>query len=210
MAAQLRVYFAGCGMQDTGPIAGRQTTEFITSQGFTSIDDFNGLKQADIGRLVKSFNAGSPVTGTIGFMVQKKLEALAFWVTEHKKRQLPLEAANWNDVAIEEARRQSDIAHERKLNPQVPKRVEKIQTGIDWYTWNEKFENYLSAIRGVDDVPLTYVIRRDKPAGWNPETDAANEEEKLIYQVALFGAAFEDDNKVVFSKLMEVTLGEPA
>jgi hypothetical protein len=68
----------------------------------------------------------------------------------------------------------------------------------------------LSAIRGVDDVPLTYVIRRDKPPGWDPETDAANEEEKLIYQVALFGVAFEDHNKVVFSKLMEVTLGEPA
>lgn len=210
MAAQLRTYFAECGMQDTGAIAGRQTTEFIQSQGFTSIDDFNGLKQADIGRLVKSFNASAPTTGAIGFMVQKKLEALAFWVTEHKKRQLPLDAANWNAAAIEEARRQADIAHERRLNPQVPKRVEKIQTGIDWYTWNEKFENYLSSIRGVEDVPLTYVIRRDKPPGWDPETDSSNEEEKLIYQVALFGAAFEDDNKVVFSKLMEVTLGEPS
>ena len=101
MAAQLCTYFSECGMQDTGPIAGRQTTEFILSQGFTSIDDFNGLKQADIGRLVKSFNAGAPATGTIGSMVQKKLEALAFWVTEHKKRQLPLVTADWNAAAIE-------------------------------------------------------------------------------------------------------------
>ena len=39
----------------TMAVAGRQTSEFILSQGFTSIDNFNCLKQADIGRLVKSF-----------------------------------------------------------------------------------------------------------------------------------------------------------
>ena len=77
MAADLRIYSAGCGI-NTGPVADRQTTEFILSQGFTSIDDFNGLKQADIGRLVKAFNTSAPAMGSLGFMVQKKLEALAF------------------------------------------------------------------------------------------------------------------------------------
>lgn len=56
-AAALPTYFAGCSMNNTGAGAGRQTSEFILSQGFTSIDNFNGLKQADIGRLVKSFNS---------------------------------------------------------------------------------------------------------------------------------------------------------
>ena len=78
--ASLRGYLAVCGLHDTGPVNGGQTTELITSQGFSSIDDFNGLTQADIGQLVKAFNTSAAATGTIGFMAQKKLEALAFWV----------------------------------------------------------------------------------------------------------------------------------
>ena len=54
------------------------------------------------------------------------------------------------------------------------------------------------------------MIRKDKPAGWDPVTDAASAEETLIYQVALTGAAFEADNRTVFTKIMEVTVGETA
>ena len=206
----LRSYLAVCGINDTGPTAGRQTTELITSQGFTSIDDFNGLTQSDIGRLVKAFNSNAATTGSIGFMAQKKLEALAFWVTNQKMRNIPLAIANWNADALEQARIESDIAAERKANPQTPKRPGKIATGLDWYTWIEQFTNYLAAIRGVNDVPLTYVIRKDKPAGWDPVADASSPEETLIYQVALTGAAFEADNRTVFTKIMEVTVGETA
>ena len=213
MAAQianLRSYLAVCGINDTGPVNGRQTTELIVSQGFTSIDDFNGLTQSDIGRLVKAFNSNAATTGSVGFMAQKKLEALAFWVTNQKMRNIPLAVANWDADALEKARTESDIAVERKANPQTPKRPGKIATGLDWYTWIEQFTNYLAAIRGVNDVPLTYVIRKDKPAGWDPVTDAASAEETLIYQVALTGAAFEADNRTVFTKIMEVTVGETA
>jgi hypothetical protein len=49
-----------------------------------------------------------------------------------------------------------------------------------------------------------------KPAGWDPVTDASSSEETLIYQVALTGAAFEADNCTVFTKIMEVTVGETA
>ena len=99
----LRSYLAICGINDTGPTAGRQTTELITSQGFTSIDDFNGLTQSDIGRLVKAFNSNAATTGSIGFMAQKKLEALAFWVTNQKMRNIPLAIANWNADTLEQA-----------------------------------------------------------------------------------------------------------
>ena len=206
--ASLRSYLAVCGINDTGPVAGRQTTELITTQGFASIDDFNGLTQSDIGKLVKAFNTNAATTGTIGFMAQKKLEALAYWVTNQTMRNIPLAIADWNAGALQQARTDSDIAAERKANPQAPKRPGKIATGLDWYTWIEQFTNYLGAIRGVNDVPLTYVIRKDMPAGWDPVADAATPEETLIYQVALTGAAFEADNRTVFTKIMEVTIGE--
>ena len=126
------------------------------------------------------------------------------------RRNLSVDPANFDAAALQEAKVQGDIAEERKSNPVTPKRIPKISSGLEWYTWNEQWENYLSSIRGVGDVPLSYIIRRDKPAGWDPETDAENEEEKLIYQVPLTGPEFEADNKTVWNKLLELTQGEPA
>jgi hypothetical protein len=97
MAVQItnfRSYLAVCGINDTGPVNGRHTRELIVSQGFTSINDFNGLTQSDIGRLVKAFNSIAATTGSIGFMAQKKLEVLAFWVTNQKMKNIPLAIAN--------------------------------------------------------------------------------------------------------------------
>lgn len=207
---RLRHVLAVCGVNNTGPTAGRQTTEFINSQGFHSILDFNGLSQSDIGRLVKAFSYANPVTGNLGFMVQKKLEALAFWITDRTTRQVTVNHLEWDDDACLEARSLADISEQRKANPQTVKRVDKISTGLKWYTWQNKFSNYLSTIRGVGDTPLSYIIRPDKPQGWNPMTDAANDEEKLIYQVSLTGPVFNVDNKTVHAKLLEVTMGEPA
>lgn len=209
-ANNLRGFLAVCGVNNAGPIPGRQTTELITSQGMTSIDDFIGLSQADIGRLVKAFNTSNPNTGTLGFMVQKKLEALAFWVTDKNKRQLAINLGDWNAGAVAEARQQADILVERKSNPTPAKRPDKIVTGLKWYTWYNKFENYLSSMYGVDGTPLSYVIRRDKPAGWDPVTDAVSEEERLKYQVAIVGHAFDEDNKTVWNKISELTIGEPS
>jgi len=199
-----------CGIQNTGPVNARQSTELITSQGLTSVEDFRHLSRDDEGKLVKSFNDSTPTSGRIGFIAMKGLQALAYWVTDRMRRNLSVEPADWDTDALQDAKIQGDIAEERKSNPSTPKRIPKISSGLEWYTWNEQWENYLSSIRGVGDVPLSYVIRRDKPAGWDPETDAANEEEKLIYQVPLTGPEFEADNKTVWNKLLELTQGEPA
>ena len=40
-------------------------------------------------------------------------------------------------------------------------KVSKIKTGLEWYDWKEKFENFLMSIRGVGGAPLDYVIRKD-------------------------------------------------
>ena len=64
-------YLPVCGVNNAGLVANRQTTEFINSQGLTSIRNFKNLKGEDIGRLVKSFNDSDPVAGRLGYMTQK-------------------------------------------------------------------------------------------------------------------------------------------
>ncbi len=51
---------------------------------------------------------------------------------------------------------------------------------------------------GRNYCPIAYVIRPDKPAGWDPEVDAVNVYEQLMYQLPLNGVAYDHDNETVF------------
>ncbi len=57
----------------------------------------------------------------------------------------------------------------------------------------------MSLIYRRNYAPIAYVIRPDKPAGWDPELDATTEYEKLMYQLPLARVTFEQDNERVFS-----------
>ena len=57
----------------------------------------------------------------------------------------------------------------------------------------------LSLIYGRNYCSIAYVIRPDKPPGWDPAVDATTDYERLMYQLPLAGVAFEQDNEHVFS-----------
>jgi hypothetical protein len=86
----------------------------------------------------------------------------------------------------------------------------KVETELSWYTWEEKFENYLAAHIGSATVPLDYVLQRDKEDDWDPDVDAATEHEKCQYKMILDGPDFVQDDKVVYLKLKGFCLDTPA
>jgi hypothetical protein len=94
----------------------------------------------------------------------------------------------------------------------VPSELEpgSVETGMDWYTWDEKFENYLAAHIGSVTVPLDYVVRRDQALGWDPATNARNDHERRKYQMALVGPEFTKDDKAVYLKMKGFCLDTPA
>jgi hypothetical protein len=69
--------------------------------------------------------------------------------------------------------------HDIQKTQAVPSELEpgKVETKLNWYTWDEKFENYLAAHIGSTTVPLDYVVRRDKDDNWDQEVDAMTKHE---------------------------------
>ncbi len=59
----------------------------------------------------------------------------------------------------------------------------------------------LSLIYGRQYCPLAYIIRPDKPAGWDALTDAITDYERLMYQLPLAGVVYNHYNKTVFSMI---------
>ena len=55
-------------------------------------------------------------------------------------------------------------------------------------------------------MSILYVIWEDKPAGWDPATDADSDKDRIMYQVLLTGSVFDTDNKRVWAELKKVRL----
>jgi hypothetical protein len=79
------------------------------------------------------------------------------------------------------------------------KTLEKWTDKHDFDEWDHKVTETLSLIYGRNYSPIAYVIRPDKPQGWDPVVDATNDYERLMYQLPLAGVAFDQDNERVFS-----------
>ena len=90
------------------------------------------------------------------------------------------------------------------------KSLEKWTTNHDFDEWDRKVTETLSLIYGRNYSPIAYVIRPDKPAGWDPNVDATTEYEKLMYQLPLAGQAFEQDNERAFSLIRLAVVQTPA
>ena len=58
--------------------------------------------------------------------------------------------------------------------------------------------------------PLAYVICLDQPAGWDPDVDARTDNERLVYQLALNGPEYNNDNQEVFKLLKNAVNGTEA
>ena len=79
------------------------------------------------------------------------------------------------------------------------KSLEKWNDKLEFDDWDRKVTETLSLVYGRNYCPIAYVIRPDKPAGWDPEVDAVNNYKRLMYQLPLNGVAYNHDNKTVFS-----------
>jgi hypothetical protein len=179
-------------------VANRQTTLFIAHHGITTVDDLNLLQPDQAKDLIKGFNQRHP-NSSMGILVQNNLTGLIWYVKDKTRRALPVDplAIAINDLLDGHLAYEAYKANRDK--GENIKSLEKWTTNHDFDEWDRKVTETLSLIYGRNFSPISYVIRPDKPAGWDPEVDATTGYEKLMYQLPLAGVAFEQDNERVFS-----------
>ena len=204
--AQLRQMLSICGIPNGNP-PGVVTQAFMDSQGLTSINDFVALRPKDAKDMIKGYNEIVTAGGVrLGVTHKRKIEALIWWVRNRIRQQQPIGVADWTDIALNRAIVEMDLEEEGKsgddskaVNPG------KIELGLEYFDWILGFENFLSAKMGIQGK-LDYVIRRDKPAGWDVEVDATNDNERRVYRTRLTGVEFDTDNETVWHLLKDAVL----
>jgi hypothetical protein len=78
-----------------------------------------------------------------------------------------------------------------------------------WEDWENSLINYLQAKTGIDNIPLSYVIRSgDRPAAVPDQSDDLTRYLDLVYNAPFEGPAFSEDSAKVFGILESLTLGQ--
>lgn len=186
------------GLSNAGPMASRQTVQFMALHGLSSIEDFNLIEPHQAKELVKASNGRHPAQ-SMGILVQNNLTGLLWYVKDKTRRGLPLYP---NMVTLVQLRR-GHMAYEAYVQNRDKgeniKSLEKWNDKLEFDDWDRKVTETLSLVYGRNYCPIAYVIRPDKPAGWDPAIDAVNDYERLMYQLPLNGVAYDQDNETVFS-----------
>ena len=191
MALEFRdVVLPLCGLLNMGAMANRQTTLFIAHHGLITLDDMN-LLQPDQGKeLVKQFSQRHP-NSSMGILVQNNLTGLIWYVKDKTCRGLPADPHAINIFDLMDCLMAYEAYKANRDKGENIKSLERWTTNHDFDEWDRKVTETLSLIFGRNFAPIAYIIRPDKPAGWDPAVDATTEYEKLMYQLPLARVAFE-------------------
>jgi hypothetical protein len=139
----------------------------------------------------------------------KSLQAFAFWATDMHRRGLPLNLEQFDAAMLVTYKEMVRVERaKRDLDAKVPL-PEVLDNKADWENWELSLKNHLQSKNGIDDIPLSYVIRSET----RPEVDDASTPEEirksdLIFNAPLEGPAFDTDTDIVFGIIESLTIGQ--
>jgi hypothetical protein len=198
---ELNAVFAMCGITNEATCA-----NIIMQEGFTQLSDLGVLEtDTDVTEMAKPMAARTQAKGRVllGTVMIKRLQTLVWWIRDHQKRGLALEAANFDAETMNQASEMKSLC--RAIADKEPSIADLGKFDPDDFDAHEDaFLNLLAQSYGVLRKPLCYVVR---PAE-TPAQFMTNKEERM-YQFPLEGGSFELDNQAVYRKLKAFLINSP-
>jgi hypothetical protein len=198
------------GLSNTGNVNNQQTKRFTTLHNLTSLASFTQVMPHQAKDLVKQFTSRYNNEG-VSVIALNNLTGLIWWIMDQKRcQQVPIIADLTEDDLIA-----GHAAYEEYLinkdKGESMKGIPRFDPKVDFDDWDKLVTETLSMIHGAQYTGIAYGIRPDnKPAGWNPITDANTDYERLLYQTPLHGPKYEVDNASVFTLIYMSVLEMPA
>ena len=198
---ELNMVFQTCGIADPAT-----HNNIINREGFTSLEDLGVLEMdTDVSDMAKRLASRTQAEGRVylGTVIVKRLQMLVWWVRDHQKHGLPVNAADFNVQVMNQAAEMKSLKRDMAEKEPSVSDLGKFDPD-DFDAYEDAFLNLLAQSYGVIREPLRYVIRPETV----PETFATTEEQRM-YQFPLAGNSFELDNQSVYRKLKAFLIDSP-
>jgi hypothetical protein len=195
----IRVALTLCG-------ATNNQRDAIVEEGFTSMEHLLIMKDKEVESMMTNITRLRANQGgiRIGGVLTKKVKALVYWAKEQQRQGLDLDANQFTQAKLTETLSRMMVeTGEDDSKPEPPAKFDVHK----WVSWSKRLENYLWQVKGKNNAPLIYIIRKPRQADAAPFT---TREEERVYQTAHQGQAYIQDNQKVFQILTQLIRGTPA
>jgi transposase-like protein len=197
----LHAVFAMCGIPD----AATQTL-IMNREGSNQLDNLGVLEtDTDVMEMAKRMASRTQAEGWVllGTVVIKRLQTLVWWIRDHQKRELPLNANKFTVETMASAAEMQTLRRKMKGSEPSVKDLGKFDPD-DFDAHEDAFLNLLAQSYGVLKEPLRYIVC----SATVPDVFSSNEEQRM-YQFPLEGGSFELDNQAVYRKLKAFLISSP-
>ena len=178
----------------------------ISTNGWVNLSDFQGYDTDDIKSWTSSISKIPAARGGVVFasVRTRRICAIAYWVNMKFLRGDDIVEAEFTAAELTNSLVDFPIADMQKNSEDNVDKPELFSYD-KWVDWQERIITYLKGTKNVTkNIPLYYVIRP------NDEPDDPTDEERIIFNASLEGAAFRVDNNTVHQILTELTNGTDA
>jgi hypothetical protein len=183
----------------------------IERQGVTDLASLGKLKSdRDISEMAKLMSQCTQADGRVhlGIVVVKDLQTLGsiWWVRDRQKRNLVLNAADFDAATLAEAAEMKDLRKERRADKEPsPVTVLGKFDPDDFGTHEDAFLNLMLQMFGVLQEPLCYIVHSAIIL-----TAFGSDKEEQMCQFLLVCSAFQmDTNQMVYRKLKAFLIDSP-
>ena len=199
--AQLNLVFEVCGIIDAA-----MRTNIINQEGFATIEDLGVLEtDTDVLDMAKRMALRMQAEGRVllGTVVVKRLQMLVWWVQDHQKCGLEVEAADWTADVMQKAAQMKSLKWDLADKELSVSDLGKFDPD-DFDSFEDAFLNLLVQSYGMLHEPLRYVVHPVTA----PEAFATTKERRM-YQFPLTGNSFKLDNQTIYCKLKAFLIDSP-
>jgi hypothetical protein len=195
--------------------------ELLMEELGEELEDFLQTTPKELENLAKTLNARTVANRkvSIGLQRMKKLKGVIFWAKDRLKIDMPVTVDSGFDNATAKAIFLAELSastarhfiRERTRDSQETRAKNaspgKLKDEGKWDKWEGGLIIMLGILQGVNDVPLSYVIREEE----HKDGDVYdNFVDKSIARAKLEGPEFDADARLVHQLLQSLTIGENA
>ena len=180
----------------------------ITTNGWVRLEDFRDFGYEQIKDWISTMEKRTVARGGVNFgsVAFKKLQALSYWCNQQILRGKTLNCANFDANTLQQSMEDFQIEYEESKMDSDAVMPSKFVYD-EWVDWQQSVITYLKSKKGVRNIPLYYVIRKEPCPIPIDEMQPADE---IIYNTPQQGRAFEIDNIEVHRITDELTNGTDA
>jgi len=192
-----------CGLTTT------DARKALHDEGLDTLDKFGLITQemleATCVHIRKQGAAANKPVNHITFLSQSCLLGLHHWYSSFVRVGTTPTQEQVEKLKTEDLQSQiMGMQREKEDHADIVSTPTKFNKEADWQMFKEKFNNYLSARFVRSKLPLSYVIHsNDAPS---TATKFTSDHTRMVAVAPLTGAAYEEDNSMVWAALKDATL----